>query len=265
MTGSGAAHDRRTKEFQVDNKTVIVSGAAGGIGAVACRRFCAAGAAVIGVDIADDAGKRLADELLEASLDFEYMHADVSDTDQVAAVRDRVATRWSGLDVLMNNAGRVLGKHLLDTSVAEWDAVHDVTLKGAFKMTRALAPLMNDGGSIVNIVSSAATVGYANMVAYCAAKGGLLLLTKASAMDLAPRLRVNAICPGTIDTPMPRAYADTATPEGLAVWESYKEGHLLGRVGEPHEVVSMAMYLASDEASFVTGASFPVDGGWTAR
>ena len=243
-------------------KSVVISGAAGGIGQVACRRFSESGASVIGVDVADEAGEKLAAELQAAELDFEYVHADISDTEQVAALRDRAEAKWEGLDVLMNNAGRVLGKHLFDTTLAEWDAVHDVTLKGAFKMTRALAPLMPKGGSIVNVASSAALVGYANMTAYCAAEGGLLLLTKASAMDLAPRIRVNAICPGT---PMPGAYADVNTPEGLAVSESYKDGHLLGRAGEPAEVVSMAMYLASDGASFVTGAAFPVDGGWTAH
>ena len=251
----------------VNGKRVVISGAAGGIGEVASELFCRNGSSVIGVDVNDEAGARLQDRLKAKGLSFEYRSVDISDSSSVRVLADHVRGSWGELDVLFNNAGVVLGKHLSDTTLEEWERVQSITLRGTFLMTRELAPLMQASGkgSIVNVASTAALVGYGNMTAYGAAKGGVLLLTKATAMDLAPAIRANVICPGTIDTPMPRVYADVATPEGQAVWDGYSEGHMLGRVGRPEEVAQVAMFLASDASSFMTGASVPVDGGWSAR
>lgn len=251
---------------QLEGKTAVISGAAGGMGQVACREFCEQGARVIGVDIAADAGRKLESELEADGLDFEFVAADSSNADDVESLAARVKDRFGGLDVLYNNAGVVLGKPILETSEEEWDRVQNSTLKTTFLMTRGLVPLMEGKGSVINISSTGGLVGFEFMSAYCAAKGGVLLFTKACAIDLAPDIRVNAICPGVIDTPMPRAFVSKLSDEeAKEVWENFEKGHLALRVGRPTEVVSMARYLASDESSFVTGAALPVDGGWTAR
>lgn len=253
--------------MQLEGKTSVISGAGGGMGRVACREFCEAGARVIGVDIAEDAGRELEKELQADGLDFEFVAGSASDAGDVESLATTVADRFGGLDVLYNNAGVVLGKPVLETSEEEWDLVHNSTLKSTFLMTRGLVPLMKGrNGSVINVSSTGGLVGFEFMSAYCAAKGGVLLFTKACAIDLAPDIRVNAICPGVIDTPMPRAFVSKLTEEeAKEVWTGFEQGHLALRVGRPEEVVSMARYLASDEASFVTGAAIPVDGGWTAK
>jgi 2-keto-3-deoxy-L-fuconate dehydrogenase len=251
----------------LEGKTAVISGAAGGMGQVACRQFCGDGARVIGVDIAEDRGHELERELQADGLDFEFFRGNASIAADVAVLATRVKECFGGLDILYNNAGVVLGKPVLETTEEEWDLVHDSTLKSTFLMTRGLAPLMKGRkGSIINVSSTGGLVGFEFMSAYCAAKGGVLLFTKACAIDLAPEIRVNAICPGVIDTPMPRAFVSgLSEQEAQDVWANFENGHLLRRVGQPEEVVSMARYLASDAASFVTGAALPVDGGWTAK
>ncbi len=248
----------------LEAKRTVISGAAGGMGQVACEIFCSEGARVIGVDIDEEAGNALAERLTAAGHDFAFQRVDVSSSAAVQELASQVQERFGGLDVLYNNAGIVLGKPILETSEEEWDRVQDVSLKGTFLMTRFLAPLM-DTGSIINVSSTGGIVGFEFMAAYCAAKGGVLMFTKGCAIDLAPKIRVNAICPGVIDTPMPRAFVSKLSEEEAAeVWRGFEQGHLTKRVGRPEEVVAMARMLASDEASFITGAAIPVDGGWTA-
>jgi NAD(P)-dependent dehydrogenase (short-subunit alcohol dehydrogenase family) len=251
----------------LSGKTAVISGAAGGMGQVACERFCSDGATVIGCDLDQTAGEALAKRLTDAGHTFEFFRVDVSKASDTEALAKHIETHHGGLDVLYNNAGVVLGKPVLETSEEEWDKVHNATLKGTFLMTRALAPLMKGRmGSIINVSSTGGMVGFEFMSAYCAAKGGVLMFTKACAMDLAPDIRVNAICPGVIDTPMPRSFvSELSDDEAKAVWENFENGHLPKRVGRPEEVVAMARMLASDEASFITGAAIPVDGGWTAK
>jgi 2-keto-3-deoxy-L-fuconate dehydrogenase len=252
---------------QLEGKNTVISGAAGGMGQIACREFCEAGARVIGVDINEEAGRVLEEELTGDGLDFVFVAGNASKAADVESLASTVADRFDGLDVLYNNAGVVLGKPILETSEEEWDLVHNSTLKSTFLMTRGLVPLMKGRqGSVINVSSTGGLVGFEFMSAYCAAKGGVLLFSKACAIDLAPDIRVNAICPGVIDTPMPRAFVSKLSDEeAKEVWTGFERGHLALRVGRPVEVVSMARYLASDEASFVTGAAIPVDGGWTAK
>lgn len=250
----------------LSGRTAVITGAAGGMGQVACAAFCEDGARVIGTDIDADAGHELEQRLRSAGHDFTFVSGSVHVQADVERVADAVRDRFGPLDVLYNNAGLVLGKPLLETSEAEWDRVHDVTLKGTFLMTKALVPLMGKGGSIINVSSTGGLVGFEYMSAYCAAKGGVTLFTKALAIDLAPDIRVNAICPGVVDTPMPRAFVSKLSEdEAEAVWSNFEGGHLLKRVARPEEIVSMARFLASAEASFITGAALVVDGGWTAQ
>ncbi len=252
--------------MKLEGKIAVVTGATGGMGSLACRTFCENGAVVIGADIDQEAGEKLEAELTGDGYDFRFVPVDVTSGDSVRRLAATVKDRHGHLDVLYNNAGVVLGKHVLDTTEEDWDRVHDVVAKGTFLMTRELAGLMPDGSSIVNVASAGGIAGQAGMSAYCSAKGAVVLFTKTCAIDLAPRIRVNAICPGAIDTQMPRNFVATMPDEmAKAVWDDLANGHLVGRFGRPEEVVSVGLFLASDDASFMTGAAVVVDGGWTAK
>jgi len=253
--------------MRLAGKQAVITGATGGIGRVACRRFCEEGAAVLGVDVDVDAGRDLEDELGAAGFDFSFHRCDVSSSAEVAEVAHEAERRFGGLDVLYNNAGIILGKPLTQTTDDEWDRIQAVNLRGSFVTMRELVPLMaGRRASIVNTSSGLGLVGAEQLAAYCAAKGGVVLLTKAAALELGPGIRVNAICPGVIDTQMPRlALADLPEEVATAVFQGWEASHVAGRIGRPEEVVALAIFLASDEASFVTGAAIPVDSGVTAR
>jgi NAD(P)-dependent dehydrogenase (short-subunit alcohol dehydrogenase family) len=198
-------------------------------------------------------------------LDFEFRKTDVASSKEVEALAAHAKDKFSTLDVLVNAAGIILGRHVLETTEEEWDLLHDANVKSAFLMTKAMAPFMRKGkASIVNISSVGGVIGIANMSAYGAAKAGIAHFSKACAVDLTPDIRVNAILPGLIDTPMSRGFIEALPEEQReAVWQGFAGQHLLNRVGEPEEVVSLIAYLASDEASFITGSAITVDGGWT--
>jgi NAD(P)-dependent dehydrogenase (short-subunit alcohol dehydrogenase family) len=222
---------------------------------------------VIGVDVDAEKGRALEDELRGAGVDIAVVRGDVSSAPDLAELARTVEARFGGLDVLYNNAGVILGKPLVETTDEEWDRVQNVNLRGTFVTMRALVPLMRGrSASIVNTSSGLGLVGSEQMTAYCASKGGVVLLTKAAALELGPDIRVNALCPGVIDTPLPRsALADLPEDVRTAVFSDWYSAHVAGRLGTPEEVVAAAIFLASDEASFVTGAAIPVDSGVTAR
>ena len=161
----------------------------------------------------------------------------------------------------------ILAKPLVAVTDEEWDHVQSVNLRGVFLTMRELVPLMEGRrASIVNTSSGLGLVGAEYMSAYCAAKGGVIMLTKAAALELGPDIRVNAICPGVIDTPMPREIAAGLSDDvGAELLRGFEESHVAKRLGTPAEVVAVAMFLAGDEAGFVTGAAIPVDSGITAR
>lgn len=247
-------------------KVIVLTGVTGGIGRVTARAYLASGAIVIGSDIDQEAGDKLAAELTGDGYDFTFTAGDVTQTETARALAELVREKHGHLDVLHNNAGVLVFKSVQDTTDEEWDLVLNVSLRGTFLMIRELSPLMGEGGSIINMGSSLGLVGGANEAAYCAAKGAIVNLTKAVACDLAPAVRVNAICPGAIDTGMPRGIVSSLPAEVQdAVWEGLEAEHLLGRVGRPEEVTAMALFLASDESTFVNGAAIAVDGGWTAK
>jgi NAD(P)-dependent dehydrogenase (short-subunit alcohol dehydrogenase family) len=252
---------------RLEGKTAVVVGATGGIGSVACRSFCVEGASVLGADVDEEAGARFQAELVAGGLDFEFRRCDVTSSADVASLAGRAEERFGGLDVLHYVAGTILGKALCETTDEEWDRVHDVNLRGAFLTMRALVPLMRGRrASIVNVASGLGLVGAPQLGAYCASKGGLVLLSRAAALELGPDIRVNVLCPGVIDTDMPRRLAATLPSDlGARLLREFEESHVAGRLGTPEEVVNVAVFLASDEASFVTGAAIPVDSGVTAR
>lgn len=252
---------------RLHGKTAVITGATGGQGTIACQRFAEEGAAVIATDLDGEAGARLQDELRGKGLDVTFTAADLTAAQDIARLAGAVADRFTGLDVLYVNHGIILGKPLMDVTEAEWDRVHNVNLKSVFRLIQAMVPAMSGrSASIVNVSSIGGITVLPNLSAYGAAKAGLSMLSKCAAVDLASHdIRVNAICPGVIDTPMPRNFVSTLPdhPDEDLVMRGFAEGHVVGRLGRPEEVVSLALFLASDESTFMTGSVVTIDGGWS--
>lgn len=241
---------------RLEGKVAVVTGAGSGMGRAMVKLFCEQGAQVVAADVSG-AQDGLAAEISEACV---AISADVSKSADVRAMLDLAVERFGRLDVLCNNAG--IQGPIADTADYDEDAfdqVIAVNLRGVFLGMKHAIPMMlaTGGGSIVNTVSMAALVAFTGLSAYTASKGGAAMLTKLTAAEYAGRgIRVNAILPGAIDTGMtqgmPKAYIDGAVAATL-----------MGRIGEPIEIANLALFLASDESSFMTGTLIPVDGGYT--
>lgn len=246
---------------RLSGKNVLLTGAAGGQGAAALRLFAHEGARLIATDVHPDGSSLLA-MVRDEGADGIYIAADLTIPDERAAVLDRCAG-LRPLDVLYSNHGIVLGREFLKTTPEDWARVQAADLESVYFLIQGAVPLMRPGGSIIIVTSAAGLKAQPNMSAYSAMKGALVMLTRALALDLSGLgIRVNAIAPGLIDTPMPRRFA-AAFDDPEAVWGRLISTNLLGRAGRPEEVVTLALYLASDESSFTTGAIFSVDGGRT--
>lgn len=248
--------------MRLKDKVAIVTGAAHGIGRAIAELYAEEGAAVLIADVDAAAGGELAQALRARGGRAEFRQTDVASKEAVAEAVG-TAARWTGrIDVLCNNAAYLGEFHgVLEASDEEWDRCLRVQLLGANNCTRAVLPYMlrQKAGSIVNIVSIQAMVGCPTSVAYTAAKAGLLGFTVSAAYDYGKdNIRVNSLCPGPIQTRISPKPGDPAYE-----WQCAQTS--LGRVGQPREVAQAALFLASDESSYVTGVTLPVDGGWTAR
>ncbi|MFE0512975.1 SDR family NAD(P)-dependent oxidoreductase [Streptomyces sp. NPDC058964] len=249
---------------KLDGRVVIVTGAARGQGEQEARLFAGEGARVVVADVLDDQGEDLAKEL--GAL---YVHLDVSSEtewrDALAAVR----RAYGRVDGLVNNAGILRFNSLVDTPLDEFMQVVQVNQVGCFLGMKTVAPEMADGGTIVNTASYTALTGMAAVGTYAATKHAVLGLTRVAALELAGRrIRVNAICPGAIDTAMsnPSRLDPDADPAEMtrALDELYRKLVPLGRIGRPEEVARLALFLTSDDSSYITGQPFVIDGGWLA-
>jgi NAD(P)-dependent dehydrogenase (short-subunit alcohol dehydrogenase family) len=250
---------------RLDGKVAVITGAGSGIGRMAASMFAAEGAAVVVVDVIADAAQSVAADVVIAGGNAEPVAADVSDANAVRSMVDAATGNFGHLDILFNNAGIFPADDggVLDTPPATWQRVMEVNLQGVWFGCRAAIPAMlaSGGGSIVNVASFVALMGAATaQVAYTASKGGVLALTREIAVEYARRgIRVNSVCPGPIETPLLAELL--ADPDRRA----RRLVHVpMGRFGRPEEIAAAALFLASDEASFVTGSALVVDGGITA-
>lgn len=245
--------------FRLDGLKALVTGGASGIGEATCRVLAQAGATVTIVDVDRERADALAKELPGAS----SCVVDITDEEAIRAKLSPLP-----IDVLVNNAGIGLVGNLEETDPVDFRRLFQVNVEGTYLVTKALLPrLLTEGskGIIVNIGSVAGLVGIRRRFAYCATKGAVIALTRQIALDYAGRLRVNCICPGTVDTPFVEAYLEKFhRHEKDAVREQLKARHPMNRLARPDEIAHMVLYLCSPEAEFVTGSIMTIDGGLTA-
>lgn len=245
--------------FRLDGRRALVTGGASGIGEATCRALTDAGAAVIIVDLDRARAESLAATLPGATVKI----FDIADEAAVTAALSDV----TALDILVNSAGIGLVGSIEETAAADFDRLMRVNIGGTFLITRALMPqlLASPAGSIVNLGSVAGLVGIKLRFAYCATKGAVVAMTRQLAVEYAGRLRINCICPGTVDTPFVEGYLEKYhSHEKDKVRAELNQRQPVGRLGKPDEIAHLVLYLCSMEAAFVTGSVVTIDGGWTA-
>lgn len=249
--------------MRLQGKVALITGAARGQGAAEARLFAQEGAKVVLADVLDQDGTAVAAEIAEAGGDAIYVHLDVTnEEDWESAIKSAVSS-FGKVDILINNAGIWRRGHVLETSSDQWDDIMDVNAKGVFLGTKAAIPEMRKagGGSIINISSTAGLVGSKTSAAYSASKGAVRIFTKSTAVQYASEgIRANSIHPGPIDTDMGDQVWPDADSKQAAVNRT-----AVARIGTAKDIAYGALYLASDESSFVTGSELVIDGGVTAQ
>ncbi|MDE0148772.1 MAG: glucose 1-dehydrogenase [Rhodospirillaceae bacterium] len=240
--------------MQLKDKAAIVTGAASGFGEAIARRYAAEGANVVCADLNDQLGRKVADEIGGA-----YVHADVADRDDVKAMVRTAVDRYGRLDTMVNNAGIThVNRPMLEVGEEEFDRIFAVNVKAIYLAALEIVPLMREqgGGCIINTASTAGLRPRPGLTWYNASKGAAITMTKSMAAELGPdNIRVNALCPVAGDTPLLASFLG-ANPR-----EAFEATVPLGRLCTSEDVAKAALWLASDEASFITGVAFPVDGG----
>ncbi len=246
----------------VEKRVAIVTGAAKGIGRACARVFGAAGASIALIDIDGDAASATLKELGERGVQAAFFNADVSCAAAVSGAVQGILESFGRIDILVNNAGTHDGKGIQEAGEDDWDRIISTNLKSVFLVSKAVLPsLKQSGGAIINMGSMVGLVGQGSSGAYSASKGGIVALTKNMALDLAPhRIRVNCICPGWVETPLVNEWF-ALQPDEAEARDYVNSIHPLGRIAAADEIGKVALFLASDLASFVTGVAIEVDGG----
>jgi len=253
--------------MKLRDKVAIITGAGKGIGQGIARVFVKYGAKVVVADWDEAAGAQTAEELRRSGGDAIFVKCDVSNEEQVKALIQATLDRYGRIDILVNNAGIGVYTPVLETSLEQWNRCLAVNLTGVFLCSKYALPHIKaaGGGAIVNIASVHSYQNVGGTAPYAASKGGVVALTRVMAIDHGrDNIRVNAICPGWIDTPLIRGIFANA-PDPVEARRAVERRQILGRLGTPEEVGEAAAFLASDEASYITGASLMVDNGMTAQ
>lgn len=255
--------------MRLDGKVAIITGAGSGQGKAAARIFAEEGAKVVIAEWGETQGKEVEEELISNGYEATFIKTDVSSEEAVKSMIQKTMDKYGKINVLFNNAGigysassKYKMASLLETDLKDWNAILGINLNSVYLCSKYVLPIMiqQKGGSIVNNSSLNGLIGEPGADAYTATKGGIIALTRVMAVDYGKYgIRVNCICPGAIDTPM-----IAPALELPGVLERFQDSPL-GRVGRPEEIAYAALFLASDEASYVTGLIMPVDGGWSAK
>lgn len=256
--------------MRLNKKVALVTGGASGIGEAICRRFAREGAQVIISDINSALGEALATELNQAGQSAFFVQQDVTDEARWQQVMGEIAERFQALEILVNNAGIAVPGSVEDCTYADWQRTQKINNDAVFLGTQAAISVMKEnGGSIINISSIEGIVGEPNAAAYNASKGAVRIFTKSAALHCAKQgynIRVNSLHPGYVETPLISGAAAAMDPAVAAEWQQRVLSEVpLGRLGKPEEIASAALFLASDEASYMTGSELVVDGGYTSH
>lgn len=257
--------------FRLEKKIALITGAGSGIGREIALLYARQGASVVVADIREEAAAQVVREIAQEQGTARALQLDVTNEEQVRSSLAGVAQELGRLDILVNNAGIGHVGNVVETTSGDWDRIMAVNTKGVFLCSKYAVEQMlaqtPQGGVLVNIASVAGMISVDQRFAYGASKGAVISMTRSVAMDfVAQGIRANAICPGTVHTPFVEGYLERNYAETKdEVREVLHARQPIGRMGRPDEIASAALYLASDEAAFVTGSALVIDGGWTAR
>ncbi len=258
---------KEPKLQRLKGKVAVITGGSSGIGQATALLFAKEGAKIVIAARSAAAAMETVNMIRQQGGEAIFVPTDVSKEEEVRSLVAQAMVKYKRIDILFNNAGIELQKSVIDTTGEELSKVLDTNLKGVFYGCKYAIPYMvkQGGGSIINTSSAAAVVGNPLLAAYSASKGGIISLTKQTAIDYARKgIRINCICPGAIMTPMLQRFMNKS-PEPEETKRAMAESHPLGRLGKPEEVANAVLFLASDESSFVTGHALAVDGGLTAQ